>query len=100
MGDFEYLVRLLQPRTVDPRVGRRDMDVQKPDLNLPGIPGLGGVLRLGGALRAPLATLSPADLADYTKFENWVAPYPHPFQTALAALVNLAQDYADQSAQF
>jgi hypothetical protein len=99
VGDFEYLVRLLQPRTVDPRVGRRDMDVQKPDLNLPGIPGLGGVLRLGGALRAPLATLSPADLADYTKFENWGAPYPHPFQTALAALVNLAQDYADQSAQ-
>jgi hypothetical protein len=98
VGDFEYLVRLLQPRTVDPRVGRRDFDVQKPDLNLPGIMGLGGILRLGGALRPPLSTLSAADLAEYTRFENWGQPYPHPFQTALAALVNLAQDYADQSA--
>ena len=89
IGDFEYLVRLLIPRTVDGRVGRRDMDVQRPDANLPGILGLGGILRLGGALRAPLATLSEADLAEYNKFEQWGQPYPHPFQTALAALVNL-----------
>ena len=30
VGDFEYLVRLLEPRTVDPRVGRRPIDVQDP----------------------------------------------------------------------
>ncbi len=58
VGDFEYLVRLLQPRTVKPEVGRRDIDVQAPGATLPGIPELGGILRLGGALRAPLATLS------------------------------------------
>jgi HAMP domain-containing protein len=98
VGDFEYLVRLLRPRTVDPRVGRRDMDVQQPGANLPGIPELGGVLRLGGALRPPLATLSDDDLAEYNRFEEWGEPYPHPFQTALAALVNLAADYAEQSA--
>jgi hypothetical protein len=97
VGDFEYLVGLLQPRTVDPRVGHRDIDVTRPDLNLPGIPQLGGILRLGGALRAPLATLGPADLAEYTRFEQWGEPYPHPFQTALAALVNLADDYRDQA---
>lgn len=99
VGDFEYLVRLLQPRTVDPRVGRRDIDVQKPGANLPGIPELGGILRLGGALRAPLETLSEEDLAEYTRFEEWGKPYPHAFQTALGALVNLASDYADQSAE-
>jgi hypothetical protein len=93
VGDFEYLVRLLEPRTVDPRVGRRDMDVRRPGLNLPGIMGLGGILRLGGALRAPLLTLSPPDRAEYDAFERWGAPYPHPFQTALAGLVNLADDY-------
>jgi hypothetical protein len=98
VGDFEYLVRLLQPRTVNPRVGRRDMDVLRPDANLPGIPELGGALRLGGALQAPLATLSPDDLTEYNRFERWGEPYPHPFQTALAALVNLAADYRDQSA--
>jgi hypothetical protein len=98
VGDFEYLVRLLQPRTVDPRVGRRDMDVQKPGANLPGILNLGGVLRLGGALRAPLETLSTDDRAQYEAHEHWGKPYPHPFQTALAKLVNLADDYAAQSA--
>ena len=99
IGDFEYLVRLLKPRTVDGRVGRRDMDVQRPDANLPGILGLGGILRLGGALRAPLATLSEADLAEYNTFEQWGKPYPHPFQTALASLVNLPEAYGLQSAQ-
>ena len=98
VGDFEYLVRLLQPRTVDPQVGRRPMDVMDPDANLPAITGLGGVLRLGGALRAPLTTLTPADLAEYTQFEQWGKPYPHPFQTRLAALVNLAADYGSQAA--
>jgi hypothetical protein len=98
VGDFEYLVRLLQPRTVDPRVGRRDMDVLRPDANLPAITELGGVLRLGGALRAPLATLSVEDLDEYNRFEQWARPYPHRFQTALAALVNLAADYRDQAA--
>jgi hypothetical protein len=99
VGDFEYLVRLLQPRTVDPRVGRRDMDVQRPGANLPGIPELGGILRLGGALRAPLETLSDDDLAEYNRFEQWGKPYPHAFQTALAALINLADDYATQAAE-
>ena len=36
-GDFEYLVRLLKPRPVDTRVGTRDMDVQDPAPNIPGI---------------------------------------------------------------
>ena len=36
-GDFEYLVRLLQPKPVDKRVGVRDMDVLHPGSNLPPI---------------------------------------------------------------
>ncbi|MGB7537145.1 MAG: hypothetical protein WBM17_01280 [Anaerolineales bacterium] len=97
VGDFESLVRLLQPKKVDPQVGRRDMDVQVPDANLPAIMNLGGILRLGGALRAPLSTLSSDGLAEYRRFEAWGSPYPHPFQTGLAALVNLAADYSEQT---
>lgn len=95
-GDFEFLVRLLQPRVPDPKVGRRDIDVHRsPGPGLPGITtpaGIGGVLRMGGALRIPLR---PPDI-----FDNWddqpEDPYPHPFQTALADLVNLADDYLEQ----
>ncbi|MFI6642523.1 hypothetical protein [Streptomyces sp. NPDC050504] len=97
-GDFEYLVRLLEPREPDERVARRDVDVQRPPgPGLPGITtpaGLKGVLKLGGALRIPERT---ADVWD-----NWdgrfpqpppTQPYPHPFQEALAGLVNLADAY-------
>jgi len=95
-GDFETLVRLLRPREPDPLTGRRDIDVHaSAGFGLPGITmpaGLGGVLRLGGALQVPLR---PPDV-----FDNWDdqppgQPYPHPFQRALAALINLADDYLD-----
>ncbi len=96
VGDFEYLVRLLQPRPVDPKVGQRDMDVLRPGPDLPAIsdPALGGVLRLGGALRVPQSSLSPAEQVTAAKYENWDTPGPHPFQAALAGLINLADDYA------
>lgn len=94
-GDFEQLVRLLRPRTLSARVGNRDLDVQQPGAGLPGIdhPDLGGVLRLGGALKVPDTALSPEEAAEADRFENWDQPYPHPFQQALAALINLADDY-------
>jgi hypothetical protein len=98
VGDFEYLARLLKPRPVDARVGNRDMDVRDPGAGLPGItdPALGGVLRLGGALKVPDADLDPQELAEAELFENWDQPFPHPFQVALAALVNLGSDYMTQ----
>jgi hypothetical protein len=95
-GDFETLVRLLKWKTADPRVGRRDMDVQEPGSNIPGIlePDLHGILRLGGALRAPLITLSPDGLEEFNKYENWAkAAYPHPFQQKLARFINLADEF-------
>jgi len=93
IGDFEYLVRLLQPKPVDNRVGTRDMDVQKPNPNLPGILNLDGVLRLGGALRVPVG---PQNQEEFNKYDNWAQPYPHSFQKALAAFINLADEYADK----
>jgi len=95
IGDFEYLVRLLQPRPVDSRVGTRDIDVLDPGANLPPIddPALAGVLKLGGALRVPRASLSADELAIVDKYENWAQPYPRPFQEKLAAFVNLADTY-------
>ncbi|MGJ3246520.1 MAG: hypothetical protein ACFE0I_10640 [Elainellaceae cyanobacterium] len=194
VGDFEYLVRLLKPRLMDSRVGRRDMDVQYPDANLPGISdeydlnlisvdsaddlpskgrsvvivakiddfyharifdeignqvvdrgegeftpdnalvqrldealsspsldrpvrqslieavtaslghtltvsGLGGVLKLGGALQIPFDTLSEDDQQEVQKYDNWAQPYPHPFQTELAAFINLAEGYSRLDAE-
>ncbi len=95
-GDFEFLVRLLEPRPADERVGRRDLDVQAPGSNIAGItePELDGVLKLGGALLAPLTDEAEAALE---KWEKWDDPYPHAFQTDLANFVNLADDYAQQT---
>jgi hypothetical protein len=97
-GDFLYLVRLLQPQPVDPRVGIRDMDTQDPGSNVPGFTGLGGVLRLGGALQVPELDLDPEQLAQRQQFENWDQPYPNAFEKGLAAYVDLADDYAAQAA--
>ena len=66
LGDFEYLVRLLKAKPADERVGRRDMDLQQPGWNLPGLDPdgpLGGILRLGGALRVPEEVIQ--DLEEY-----------------------------------
>jgi hypothetical protein len=94
-GDFESLVRRLKPRPIDPSVGYRQVDVTRPGLNLPAIdtPAPGGVLMLGGALRAPEAVLSPAERAARSAFETWDQPGPHRFQRALTALINLGDDY-------
>lgn len=99
-GDFEYLVRLLKPQPVDIRVGTRDMDVMSPGSNIPGIPGPAddGILRLGGALRVPDQDLTDDQRTERNRYENWDEPYPQPFQSALAAFINLADDYAAQAA--
>jgi hypothetical protein len=95
-GDFEFLVRLLQPRVPDARVGRRDVDVHRSaGLGLPGIDtpaALNGVLKLGGALKVPPAPDAPPD-----PFDNWDTPYPHTFQRALAGVINLADEYQRKS---
>ncbi|MEJ1961105.1 MAG: hypothetical protein WDO56_05955 [Gammaproteobacteria bacterium] len=95
LGDFEYLVRLLKAKPADERVGRRDMDMQDPGWNLPGLAPdgpLGGILRLGGALRVPLEVIK--DIEDFNKYEHWAdVGYPQPIQRAIARFVNLADDY-------
>jgi hypothetical protein len=90
-GDFEYLVRLLDPQFADENVGRREIDVHRsPGFGLPGIEQpTGGILKLGGALKAD----RPVD-----EFDKWAENFPHPFQTALAKLINLADDYLEQPA--
>ncbi len=101
LGDFEYLVRLLEPKPIDSRVGTRDMDVQRPGSNVTGInnPDLGGVLKLGGALRIPFATLSEKDQKIFTKFDTWDDPYPQKFQEELAAFINLAEEYGHKTSE-
>ncbi|MEU7005174.1 hypothetical protein [Streptomyces sp. NPDC046332] len=95
-GDFEYLVRLLVPKEpLDETIGRRDLDVHRPPgAGLPGITQpleLGGVLKLGGALQLPERPEDQWD--DWDDLQDLGFTYPHPFQQALAGLVNLADDY-------
>ncbi len=113
-GDFEYLVRLLKPQPVDKRVGTRDMDVQKPGANIKGIidapdatedQELGGILKLGGALRIPdiFYDKDSDDYKDVIKYRNWATlngtqAYPHPFQSDLASFINLTDAYEEESA--
>ena len=101
IGDFEYLVRLLQPRPVDARVGTRDIDVLDPGVNLPPIdaPDLGGVLKLGGALRVPRSELSQQEREIADRYDNWATPFPHEFQRRLARFINLADTYDDKPAE-
>ncbi|HEX3130341.1 MAG TPA: hypothetical protein VH394_23595 [Thermoanaerobaculia bacterium] len=98
-GDFETLVRLLVPKPVDKRVGTRDLDVLDPGLNVDPEPKLGGILKLGGALRVPRKNYTADELIEVNKLENWATdPYPRPIQEDLAALVNLTDDYAGAAA--
>ncbi len=95
-GDFEYLVRLLKPRPVDSRVGVRDMDVQRPGANIQGLDAdddLGGVLKLGGALRIPYKTMPEKEKEIFDKYDQWAKSYPHPLQKDLADFLNLPDDY-------
>jgi len=95
-GDFEYLVRLLDPVHVPATVGLRDMDVhRKAGPGLPGIDtpaAIGGVLRLGGALEDP-----DHETDDWDRWDGWEVPGGpfHPFQTALAERINLADNYLE-----
>lgn len=100
VGDFEYLVNLLQPKPADKKVGIRDMDVLHPGSNLPPINNadLKGVLKLGGALKVPFDTLKEEDKTEVRRYDEWDEnPYPHPFNTAISRLINLADDYTDAS---
>lgn len=101
VGDFEYLVNLLEPKPADKTVGVRDMDVTRyvTEYNLPAIdettnPGLQGLLKLGGALRVPFDSLGESDKTEVKKYDEWDEnPYPHIFTKAMAARINLADDY-------
>lgn len=100
VGDFEYLVNLLEPKLADKSVGVRDMDVLHPGSNLPRIddPALQGILKLGGALRVPFDTLDEDTKTEVRKYDEWDEhPYPHAFTTAMAHRINLADDYASGS---
>lgn len=97
-GDFEYLVRLLKPQPMDPRVGQRDMDVQDPLEIVQGLsrPELGNVLKLGGALRIPEDSISDDEMDDYLLYRDWATPYPQPMQDDIAAFINLGDAYTVQ----
>lgn len=86
-ADFESLVRILEPRPMDPSVGKRDMDCHRPGFvtvdgsgELPGTsPSL---LGLEGAVKAPTTTS--------TVFPD--PPAETAFQTELQKIVNLPFD--------
>jgi hypothetical protein len=84
-GDFESLVRQLQPRVLDPKLGSRPLDVSDPAP--PDFPSAGDPLPLGGALRPP----PPPGWTE----PQWQEPGKSDFQNALAPLINLTSPPTD-----
>jgi hypothetical protein len=80
-GDFESLVRQLQPRILPAEVGLRPMAVDQPSW---GVPGAGGPLGLGGALRSTQTQDTP-----------WTDPGKSDFQTHLEPLLNMTTPDTD-----
>ncbi|RRB07232.1 hypothetical protein [Larkinella rosea] len=86
-GDFETLVRLLQPRDMDKRVGIRDMDVQAPGF------GMGTVqvspdntVGLEGALLAPTTKRKPeGKFNDASDFPEKIQPILNRSETLIEA---------------
>ena len=79
------------------RVGQRDMDVQRPGSNIPGIADaeLHGVLRLGGALKVPRRRVDRrAGAARRQSYEDWDSPSRTPFQRRWPRWSTCADDYA------
>lgn len=113
VGDFEYLVRLLEPKPVNSKVGTRDMDVQQPGANLQGLRDapatpdeqkLHGILKLEGALKLPDVYYDDDEFEEVEKYRNWptlngATEYPHPFQENIAGFINLTDSYEAESAQ-
>ncbi|GJL65132.1 MAG: hypothetical protein NPIRA05_01030 [Nitrospirales bacterium] len=81
-GDFEFLVKLLKARSVDARVGIRDMDMQAPNYGVSGMKEP-PVIGLEGALRAPNTISRPP---------SWPLDSSTAFTTELQQAVNLQAD--------
>jgi hypothetical protein len=79
-GDFEALVRQLQPRTLDEKVGIRPMDMQQPEFGMPVIhtsfklkpDDPEDVVGLEGALKSPATKSIP--LSDDSNFQPELEP--------------------------
>lgn len=89
-GDFEFLVDLLEPRKIDPRVGVRDMDMQLPGYGVPGMDPQLDVLGLEGALKSPETVSFPLKWPpENTDFENPEPRSAGEFLNKLETKVNL-----------
>lgn len=88
-GDFEELVRRLQPRKLPPEVGKRPMDISRPGFPRQPEPppnAEGTILGLEGALRV---VDSEADA--------WPEPVREPFRAGLAQIINTPAEVATNS---
>ncbi|MGB8194698.1 MAG: hypothetical protein WCF67_22385 [Chitinophagaceae bacterium] len=90
MGDFEYLVDLLEPRVADTKVGFKEIYVDGIQEN-----GQPKPLYVPGALRVPLDTLEPAKQEELEKYEQWEGnTNPHEWQKNIAnkLRIDLSED--------
>ena len=85
-GDFEELVRLLEPREIPPEVGKRPLDISHPGFVIQPPPPA-TTLGLEGALRIV-----------NSKSDPWPDENREPFQTALATILNTPWEVLNQVA--
>ncbi len=83
-GDFESLVRALQPRPIDPRVGVREMDIQAPGFGMAAVVNPpNDTVGLEGAIRSPDTVAQPLRPGNS-------------FAAQIERIVNLPADVEDQ----
>lgn len=90
MGDFEYLVDLLEPKPVNTKVGYKEIFAA--GINENGQP---KTLYMPGALRAPIDTLDPEKKEEVEAYENWEGnTNPHDWQKSIAGKlrIDLSED--------
>jgi hypothetical protein len=88
-GDFETLVRKLEAREVDPKVGTREMDIQQPGMNVNF--GAGPVFG-NGTLMLEGAVLPPNGSNTRLQYPWSIAPASTYYRKQLAGLLNLSED--------
>lgn len=88
-GDFEKLAERLKARPVDPKVGRRPLNMSRP-LAAPGVPSIRDVPEAGQAAR-PLLQLEGALQVPEAKPSSWDKGSREAFQKWLAAFINLGE---------
>jgi len=95
-GDFEYLVRLIEPRVLVNEIGIRDLDVQNPGSEVTGLEDT-KLVGLEGALKTLQTNPRPwQNPLPYNEYSTKLKDIPDKFQDSLSKLINLSETLLEE----